>query len=153
MTYKLTTQLIQRNLLQEDMALQLAPMEESDLDDFMRIHRAAFVSGISLYLLREPRNAENDAAIATRYRKAFFEDPKSRFMKVVDTSTGDMVACSKWQFHQSQRTQQEVEEDTRLPEMPAMATPAWVDLMSFLRENRSLIMGTRPYISKPSSAF
>lgn len=133
------------------MALQLAPMEESDLDHFMRVHRAAFVNGISPYLVSRARTPENDAAMVARYRKAF-RNPTARFMKVTDASTGDVVACSKWSFFLTERSQQQVDEDTRLPDAPATATTAWFDLLSFLCENRREVWGTRPHISESRRA-
>jgi ribosomal protein S18 acetylase RimI-like enzyme len=122
------------------MALEIQPLEETDLPEFARIHVEAFDGALAEYLTPDPEGAKPH--LAAGQRKSLLEDPAVRFLKVVDTQSGQIIACAKWYRYDKARSEEEVAESIAAPPVPPGSHPeAWNDLFGWLQEARAKYKG------------
>lgn len=119
------------------MALQVFPLEEADLPTYARIHFAAFRSGISPFLNPADTTA-SEKQFAQSQRDVLLNDPTAFFLKVVDRTTREIVACAKWHHFDKERSPEEVVKANIPPPPPdGVNTEAWTDFFGWLSEAKT----------------
>lgn len=122
------------------MKLEVLPLEEADVPTYARLHFLAFTGGISPFLNPDP--AASERRFAQELQGTISSDPGAFFLKVVDTTTGDIVACGKWLRLDKERTPEEVAKENIPPPPPEGASTtnleAWNDLFGWLSEAKTV---------------
>jgi GNAT superfamily N-acetyltransferase len=128
--------------------LRVEPLKDDDVEESMRTQYVAFrhAEGIGRLLSPEPLpTKEYIAASSSSRRKTMHSNPAARFRAVFDNSTGQLIACAHWDIYTEERTQDQVDESSRLPPVPPGVHPdAWNDFFGNISKNRITVLGTRP---------
>ncbi|KAF2090536.1 acyl-CoA N-acyltransferase [Saccharata proteae CBS 121410] len=133
------------------MPLEIALLEETDVSNFIAIQNAALGStGIGRHLHIYPPTTARVAEAETTLRNALKTKPHLRYLKAIDTDTGEMVAGAKWEPLEQGRSQEDIaalahdipqpldEEEARL------CGAAMEDFFGYLNRSRQA-MGTKPH--------
>lgn len=98
---------------------QLLPMEEADLEEAARMEIYGNpVDDMQRIILERERTPAGLARLTERHRKTFRGDnPKTTFLKVVDPTTGNMMAWAAWYFYPA-LTEEELARGPEVPEWP-----------------------------------
>jgi len=131
------------------MSISVEPLAEEELDAFATVAQAAFVDGIGSVLLHggAAANPTTHANLAKDQGSYFRNDPSTRYVKAVDTSTGDIVAVAKWNFYLREQTPEELDRSLHIPSPRAedyVASEA--PILKHLMGGRRQFMGIKPYI-------
>lgn len=76
----------------------ISPLTETDTHDMIRIYYETFPPGIILLLGGNLGEAGREAA-RLRFLHTMKTDPLDRWIKVIDSTTGELVGCSNWRIH------------------------------------------------------
>jgi GNAT superfamily N-acetyltransferase len=118
--------------------------DPADFTDFVRIEHAAFRTPFSLKIFPTSNHTpEKDRESVEKHVKTLREDPDVTYLKVVDLDTNKIIACCKWRFNLTEKTE---EEQARM--MPPLDTnreenPALADFFQHLYEGRKNLAGGR----------
>jgi GNAT superfamily N-acetyltransferase len=131
------------------MLISIEPLAEEELDAFATVVQSAFVDGIGSILLHggAAANPTTHANLAKDQRDYFRNDPSARYIKAVDTSTGDIMAVAKWNFYLREQTPEELDRSLHIPSPGAadyVASKA--PILKHLIGGRREFMGSKPYI-------
>ncbi|KAF2671319.1 hypothetical protein BT63DRAFT_423528 [Microthyrium microscopicum] len=131
------------------MAISIELLEETDFDKFASIVQSAFVDGIGSVFLRggAAANPTTHANLVKIQKNYFLNDSSARYVKAVDSTTGDIIAVAKWNFYLREQTNEELERSLHIPKPGedgyiAFEAPILQHLMGWRRE----YMGTKPFI-------
>ncbi|KAF2181598.1 acyl-CoA N-acyltransferase [Zopfia rhizophila CBS 207.26] len=128
------------------MPLELHPMVESDLPDFVRIQFAAFKGGMASKLTPKPRSPQKEQKMVEKHIKSFKEDPDAHYLKVIDTDLGGkIISCAKWRINLKERTEEEIQVQLPKPGKDEEGNQAAIDFMNYLTESRVEWMGGKPF--------
>jgi len=126
------------------MVLQLSPLKEEEIQQWEVTAATAFESGLG-HLLTGPNTPENIAEKSAKALKDLKENPASRYLKVTDSETGEIVAGAQWLTYTNGNSEAELDKmfktDTGEPGYRA----DWEPVYAHLKDNRREIMGKRPY--------
>lgn len=124
------------------MAIEIMPLEDQDTQAYSRISNLAFAGSVMGFL--NPNPDDPDERMMKMTRDSMLNDPTARYMKAVDSETGDIVACAKWNYYDKERTPEEVAEANKPRPRPPNANPeAWNDLFTWLERVRVGIRGAQ----------
>lgn len=118
-------------------------MEEADLEEATRIEIWGNPENdMQKVLMGRVRTPEALAELVERRREAFL-DPKTTFIKVVDPTTGGLMAWATWYFYPAM-TEEEMARELEVPEGPSpqWPLPQWYRLYL---EYRLKVLKGRPY--------
>ncbi|ROW07983.1 hypothetical protein VMCG_03596 [Cytospora schulzeri] len=118
---------------------KLLPMEEADLEEAARIEIWGNpVNDMQKIVMERERTPAGHAKLVERRRKVFREDPMTTFLKIVDPTTGDIMAWATW-YRYPAMTEEEL---ARGPEPLEWPLPQWyLPLMKYRYE----VMKGRPH--------
>lgn len=125
--------------------LKIATLEESDIDEFVRMQIAAFPSQTARILYAP--SAETAEIFRLNQRKMMKEDPSVYFQKVIEPDTGDIMACARWKIYPVPRDECEIQ--SKKPATSDSGPKKWQDrakeafhmrLHEYMRD----VMGTQP---------
>jgi hypothetical protein len=125
--------------------LKIATLEESDIDEFVRMQIAAFPSQTARILYAP--SAETAEIFRLNQRKMMKEDPSVYFQKVIEPDTGDIMACARWKIYPVPRDECEIQ--SKKPATSDSGPKKWQDrakeafhmrLHDYMRD----VMGTQP---------
>jgi GNAT superfamily N-acetyltransferase len=131
------------------MLISIEPLAEEELDAFATVAQSAFVDGIGSVLLHggAAANPTTHANLAKDQGNYFRNDPSTRYIKAVDTSTGDIVAVAKWNFYLREQTPEELDRSLHIPSPGAVDYVASeAPILKHLMGGRRQFMGIKPYI-------
>jgi GNAT superfamily N-acetyltransferase len=126
------------------MTLEISPVAEAEVNQWTLLAISAFQTGIG-HLLTGPNTPDNIEKKNANSLKSLREDPSSRFLKVIDTSTGEMVAGASWYIYVKGNTEAELDKMFARPTPENSYPEDWEPIYTYLKGNRRQIMGTRPY--------
>lgn len=120
-------------------APQLLPMEEADLEEAVRIEVWGNpVDDTQKVIMERERTPSGVAKLVERRRNTFLHDPMTTWLKVVDTTTDNIMAWATWYYYPA-LTEEEV---ARGPEALEWPLPQWY--RPFM-EYRYEVMRGRPH--------
>jgi GNAT superfamily N-acetyltransferase len=130
------------------MPLVLAPLEDNDVEDSIRLQNIAFRygGGMSNFLSPLPEiSAEDLEESAARRRNGLKENRFGHYLKVTDAETGRMIAFAHWDINLEDRTQEELDKVASVAPTPPNSHPeAWNEFFSHLADARRSILGVKP---------
>ncbi|OCL15025.1 acyl-CoA N-acyltransferase [Glonium stellatum] len=128
------------------MPLRLLPMQEEDCETWMRVRAIAYRGPTNLIVHTSPLSEESFTKVAEERRKEFHK-PEYYRLKVVDTDSGEIIACAQWSVYPHGKTEAGSKDDGKPPYTPPEVNlPALKALLGPLRGANIEIMGTRPYV-------
>ena len=80
------------------MNINISPLTENEIQDFVRIELEAFRSHPRIPMLWRRGYTDDVYAFYKTSKTDSFDDPECHLMKAVDEQTGDIVAASEWVF-------------------------------------------------------
>lgn len=127
------------------MTLEVYPITEDEIDSWNLIAIEAFKDGIG-HLLVGPNTPENRQRNNAGTLRAMREDPSAHYLKVMDTSTGEMIAVAGWNVYSKGSTEEELNKILARPTPERGYRADFEPIYEHLKGNRRRIMGTRPYL-------
>lgn len=127
------------------MALELAPVTEEDIETWTLVAISAFESGIG-HLLVGPNTPENLERKKAGFLHSMRNDPTARFLKIVDTSSGQIIAGASWNIYVDGNTEEALDHILARPTLQRGYRADFEPIYEHLRDNRRRVMGTRPYV-------
>ncbi|KIW94951.1 uncharacterized protein Z519_04931 [Cladophialophora bantiana CBS 173.52] len=123
------------------MSLVLRPADEADAPRIVEIERLAYASNpLNPILFPGPFPAEATAERAEGLVKQLHEDPTIRWMKVLDTGTGEIAAFAKWNIIKEPR------EPSRARQFgPGCNVEACEEFFGGIHRKRNELMGGKAY--------
>jgi GNAT superfamily N-acetyltransferase len=129
--------------------ISVKPLQVEEIDTFAQVTQSAFITGIGSVLLNggKAANPTTHANLVQVEEKSFRTDTSTRYIKAVDTVTGDTIAVAKWNFFLKEQTPEQLDRTLHIPQPGeeghvASESPILQHLMGSRRE----VMGTRPFI-------
>lgn len=99
-----------------------------------------------MYPQTPPREART--ASAERWREEISANPALRFLKVVDTNVGEIIALARWSVYESERPESEWKRKFRRDWDEGTNVDAANEYMNALMEKRQKVMGGCPHCCK-----
>jgi hypothetical protein len=128
-----------------NMSLHVAPLTEGDIGDYVAIRHAAFEGSVNKIFYNRTVSEESKSSIAAYNLKLMRENPTLKYLKATDSSTGQIIACAKWEVLPRARSDEEVEAGLGAPvTVPECNLPCWNAFFTMLNETRRELMGGRP---------
>lgn len=122
------------------MTFQVLPLEHADLATYVRIHLAAFKEGISACLTTTTEASK--AQMEAQQSQKLLSDATAHYLKVVDTQTGEIIACARWHLYNEERSAEEVARANALRPPPEGANvEAWNEFSGWLAYVRNTLVG------------
>ncbi|KAF2137922.1 uncharacterized protein K452DRAFT_257132, partial [Aplosporella prunicola CBS 121167] len=121
------------------MPLEVQPLTDADASRFVAIADAALGStGVGLCLGPHPQ-PEIEKTLASK--------PYVHYLKVVDSDTGDVLACAKWEIHDQGRSDEqlaELDEPIQVAEEQRQYEKAHQEFFGYLNAGRKAL-GKKPH--------
>jgi hypothetical protein len=114
------------------MALEISSITEDEVNQWTLLAISAFQTGIG-HLLTGPNTPDNVERKNANTLKSLHEDPNSRFLKVTDTATGEMVAGASWYFYTKGNTKEELDRMFARPTPEQGYREDWEPIYAYLR--------------------
>ena len=130
------------------MPLQVAPATESDAPRIVEIENMAYEDDVlTPILFPGPFPEGASAKRAEEMVQQLRMDPTSRWLKVIDTDTGKMIAFAKWNVYEPGAPRPKVPERSY---GEGCNEPACRQFWGVMDEKRQHHMGKIPHVCKPT---
>ncbi|KAH8665842.1 hypothetical protein BGZ60DRAFT_470541 [Tricladium varicosporioides] len=120
--------------------LKLVECEASDAPELLAGHTEAFTDPIwvePFFDVLWPERGERIGIAHKRLLDQWFGDYSSKYIKIVDVETGEIIASSLWRFYTKQFTEEEMNEDIVVDWHEDPETNEWAShLVNFVHKKR-----------------
>jgi GNAT superfamily N-acetyltransferase len=124
------------------MSLEVSLVQEFEIPAFTHLECLSFHAGIGA-LLTGPATPSNESALSKGHLDILHNDPTARFLKVVDLSTGEMIAGAKWNLYPHGNSEEDLE---KIFDRSDITDPRHKRIFDeYLDPSRREIMGTKPH--------